>query len=230
MYVHPAFNISREDALAFARKRGFGVACACNRGRPVGVHVPFLVNGNGGRGTTLEFHVSRANPIAQCADGMLDWTMMVLGADAYVSPGWYASSDQVPTWLYEAVHLSGPVRRMSAEEAARHSDALSTVFETKYERAPPWTSDKMSPQRRDAMRRGIIGLVMEVIAVEGQRKLNQHKRNEDHVAIAEALASRVDDPGSRAIASAMRDLKPDLAYAAPAMDGRTPEPAQQEEP
>ena len=35
------------------------------------------------------------------------WLMAVNGADAYVSPDWYVSPDQVPTWLYQAVHLTG---------------------------------------------------------------------------------------------------------------------------
>ena len=44
------------------------------------------------------------------ADGASSWLMAVNGADAYVSADWYASPDQVPTWLYQAVHLTGTVR------------------------------------------------------------------------------------------------------------------------
>ena len=47
--------------------------------------------------------------------------MAVNGADAYVSPDWYASPDQVPTWLYQSVHLTGTVRQLSDSELVRTS-------------------------------------------------------------------------------------------------------------
>ena len=50
------------------------------------------------------------NALAKLADGTSSWLMAVNGADAYVSPDWYVSPDQVPTWLYQAVHLTGTVR------------------------------------------------------------------------------------------------------------------------
>jgi len=56
---------------------------------------------------TPPFHVARNNPLAKLADGKSQWLMAVTGADAYVSPDWYVSPDQVPTWLYQAVHLTG---------------------------------------------------------------------------------------------------------------------------
>ena len=43
----------------------------------------------------------------ELADGKSSWLLRVNGADAYVSPDWYVSPDQVPTWLYQAVHLTG---------------------------------------------------------------------------------------------------------------------------
>ena len=51
--------------------------------------------------------------------------MAVNGPDAYVSADWYASPDQVPTWLYQAVHLTGPVRALHGDELGPHLDVLS---------------------------------------------------------------------------------------------------------
>ena len=58
------------------------------------------------------FHVARHNPLVKLADGTSSWLLAVNGADAYVSPDWYVSPDQVPTWLYQAVHLTGTVRML----------------------------------------------------------------------------------------------------------------------
>ena len=75
------------------------------------------------------FHVARHNPLVKLADGTTSWLLAVNGADAYVSPDWYVSPDQVPTWLYQAVHLTGPVRAMSGDELAEQIEALSAKFE-----------------------------------------------------------------------------------------------------
>ena len=48
-----------------------------------------------------------------------------------MSPRWYASPQQVPTWLYKAVNLSGPVRALSDVELVQHLDALAEQFETR---------------------------------------------------------------------------------------------------
>ena len=53
---------------------------------------------------------------------------------------------------------------------------------------------------------------MTIESIEGNFKLNQHKCDEDHVAIADALAAQ-DDPSAQAIAKRMVALRPQLHYA-----------------
>ena len=57
----------------------------------------------------------------------------------------------------------------------------------------------------------IVAIEMLVETVEGKFKLNQHKSDADHVAVASALG-RQDDPGARAIAARMVALRPHLLY------------------
>jgi transcriptional regulator len=140
--------------------------------------------------------------------------MAVNGADAYISPDWYASPDQVPTWLYQAVHLTGTVRKESDDELGRHLDALSAKFENWLAPKPPWLSSKMTAGRLDAMKKAIVGLVMTVEAVEGSFKLNQHKSDVDHTAVADALALQ-SDAAARVIAEQMVALRPQLNYISP---------------
>ena len=52
---------------------------------------------------------------------------------------------------------------------------------------------------------------MTIETIEGNFKLNQHKSDEDHVAIANALAAQ-DDPSAQAIAKRMVALRPHLDY------------------
>jgi transcriptional regulator len=137
--------------------------------------------------------------------------MAIGGADTYVSPDWYASPDQVPTWLYQAVHLTGPVRLLPNDELGEHLDRLSAKFEERLAPKPPWTSGKMRAGRFDAMQKAIVGLVMSVETVEGSFKLNQHKSDADHAAIASALAQQPDET-AQVIANEMVALRPQLEY------------------
>jgi transcriptional regulator len=159
----------------------------------------------------VAFHVARGNALAALADGKSHWLIAVNGADTYVSPHWYASPDQVPTWLYQAVHLSGPVRAMSNQELADHLDALSSKFESWLAPKPSWSTGEMTAGRREAMMKAITGLVMTVEDIEGSFKLNQHKSDVDHAAIAIEL-SRQGDADAQGIGKRMVALRPQLDY------------------
>ncbi|MGM4918044.1 FMN-binding negative transcriptional regulator [Tardiphaga sp. 813_E8_N1_3] len=207
MYTPPKFQPDRAKALAFAEARGFGTACAWNGRKPIASALPFCLDyGNDGT-PRVAFHVARHNPLVKLADGASPWVMAVNGADAYVSADWYASPDQVPTWLYQAVHLTGTVRLLPDGELGSHLDALSTRFESWLAPKPIWTSAKMTAGRLEAMKKAIVGLVMSVEEVEGSFKLNQHKSDVDHVAVATALGQQP-DAGARLLAKEMQALRP----------------------
>ena len=210
MYIPPAFRIDEAASLAFAAARGFGLVTACAEGRPTASPLPFYIDQAAG-GRWLAFHVARGNRLADLAANGGRWLVAVWGADAYVSPQWYASPDQVPTWLYESVQLAGPVRVMSAAEQREHLDRLTAAFEARQAPAPPWSVDLVTPGRREALMRAIVAVEMTIESVEGSFKFNQHKSDADHTAVAAALAGQ-DDAGARAIAAHMMALRPHLAY------------------
>jgi transcriptional regulator len=212
MYVPPASRIDRAASLAFAAARGFGLACAHDGDKPVASPVPFHLE-YGRDGTPLVcFHLARHNPLMGLADGVSPWLFAVSGPDAYVSADWYVSPDQVPTWLYQAVHMTGAVRPMVGSQLAEHLSLISARFENELAPKRPWTMDKMSAGRREAMMKGIVGLVMSVEDIEGSFKLNQHKSDADHVAVTAALALQK-SADARDLSDAMRAMRPQ-AFAA----------------
>jgi len=208
MYTPPMFKQDRAASLAFAQERGFGTICAWNGARPVASLLPFYLNHAGDGTPQALFHVARHNPLLKFADGATPWLLAVNGPDAYVSADWYVSPDQVPTWLYQSVHLTGTVRVLSDDELAVQIDTLSAKFENWLLPKKPWTSAKMTPARLEAMKKAIVGLVMTVEEVEGSFKLNQHKSEADYAAVAGALEQRA-DTGSQQIADLMRKARPE---------------------
>jgi transcriptional regulator len=207
MYTPPPFKSDRAASLAFAQARGFGTVCAWNGARPIAALLPFYLNEADDGATQALFHVARHNPLVRLADGASPWLLAVNGPDAYVSADWYVSADQVPTWLYQSVHLTGPVRTLSDDELMLQIDTLSAKFESRLLPKKPWTSAKMTAGRLDAMKKAIVGFVMTVEDVEGSFKLNQHKGEADYAAVAGALAAQP-DTSSQQIADLMREMRP----------------------
>jgi transcriptional regulator len=211
MYTPPMFKPDRAASLGFAEARGFGTVCAWDGAKPVASSLPFyLTSADDGTPQAL-FHVARGNALAALADGKSRWLLAVNGDDAYVSPDWYVSPDQVPTWLYQAVHLTGCVRRLSGDELVQQLDMLSAKFESWLAPKPAWTVSKMTAGRLDALKKAIVGLVMSVDEVEGSFKLNQHKSDADHVAIAGALV-RQPSEAAQSTGKQMIALRPLLDY------------------
>lgn len=209
MHIPAPFRVTRSEALALAERRGFGLVCAHDGAMPVVSWLPFHL-GYAADGTAVAtFHVARQNPLCAPAlrQSQSQWLLAVSEADAYVSPRWYASPQQVPTWLYKAVNLAGMVSALSEAELLKHLDLLSAQFESAT--PEPWTMDEIAAGRRAALTGAIVGLAMAVEKVEGSFKLNQHKSDADHLAVTEALAKQ-NDALARRIAADMRAMRPHL--------------------
>jgi transcriptional regulator len=212
MYTPPMFKSDRAASLACAQTRGFGLACAWDGTKPVASSLPFYLTFADDGTPRAAFHAARHNPLIKLADGTTSWLLAVSGADAYVSPDWYVSPDQVPTWLYQVVHLTGTVRTLSDDELAEQIETLSAKFEDRLLPKKPWVSSKMTAGRLEAMKKAIVGMVMTVDVIEGSFKLNQHKSDADYTALTEALATQP-EADSRVIAGLMREARP-LAFPA----------------
>jgi len=198
MYIHPAFEGERHAMEAFLAERGFGTLVAFGGTAPIAAHVPFLFDAGAGR---LALHVARANPIHQLVEGNPRVLLTCTGPDAYVSPDWYVSGGQVPTWNYVAVHATGTAAIMDASMLRDHVDLLAAHFERRLPK-PPWTSAKMDPRRLAAMLNAIVGITVDVENLEGQWKLGQHKERRDHDGAVGGLRAR-GDRSSSAVADLM---------------------------
>ncbi|PWS34347.1 FMN-binding negative transcriptional regulator [Falsiroseomonas bella] len=205
MYVHPAFRTETADALAMLGARGFGLLVIADAaGLPHAVHIPFLAKLQAD-GLRIELHVARANPIhGLLTEAGRPALLAVQGPDAYLSPDWYDVPNQVPTWTYTAVHLSGTARTLPAEALPGHLERLSDAFEGRLAPKAPWRMEKVEPHRLEAMMRAIVGIEILVPAegIEAQRKLIQHKGETEHRGAIAGLSARP-DPAAHAVAALM---------------------------
>ncbi len=204
MYVHSAFKIDAGEALQVLRNRAFGLFVVPTAAAPFGAHVPFLVDETPKGGLRAELHVARANPLHRQVGAGCPALLACQGPDAYVSPDWYGIDDQVPTWTYVAVHLTGTARLMPEDDRLAHVDRLAAMAEERLRPKPPWKSGKMAEHKRRAMLKAIEVIVLEVDTVEAQAKLVQHKTKPAQQGVIAGLRGR-GDAGSFAIAAQMEE-------------------------
>jgi len=198
--MHPAgafHDTDIERIAALVAERGLALIFALGEDGPLAAHVPVLLAAD-----RLRFHLSANNrlcgPLAAGAKALV----VVTGADAYVSPDWYAAADQVPTWNYVSAELEGPVRVLDHVETTALLDDLAAHFEARLAPKPPWTRAKMNPARFEAMLGGIVAYEMRLERVAGAAKLSQNKPAHEIARVAARLAE-LDDPGARVIAGLM---------------------------
>lgn len=205
--LRPQFRIEEQRALEFAGQRGFGVIVAADERGPRASHVPFVLDQRDGQ-VIVQMHLTAKNPLVPLADGTRRFLLIVAGDDAYISNDWYSSRDNVSTWLYEAVHLSGVAHLRGLDENRGHGDALLAVAEARLPKQP-WDLAQMEPDKRESMLAAIRVIDLVVDQIEGQAKLNQHKSDADHVAVSDHLA-RSEETGHRRLARKMQELRPEL--------------------
>jgi transcriptional regulator len=205
MHPNPAFrpNLPPAEERALLETMideiGFGMVFAATPHGPRVAHVPLHSTGDG----ALHFHLARGNALAGHLGGMTALAV-VNGPYAYVSPRWYASRTQVPTWTYLALELEGRVRQMDRDGLKGHIETLVERQEARVIGGARWSLDEIPGASFASLEQGITGFEMEVQAWRRTLKLSQNKSAEDRALVADALEAS----GAPAIAQLMRSLAP----------------------
>lgn len=190
MYVPRHF--AEEDLAglhALIEGHRFGILVVTLDDRPEAAHIPFLLERGRGPFGTLRAHVARANPIWRGFESGREALAIFQGPHAYVSPDWYVSPDQVPTWNYLTVHAYGTPRLLEGNEVA-HLAELSAVNEAELAPKAPWTLDKLPAETVRALARGVVAFEIEIARLEGKAKLGQNRGADDAAGAAAGLRAR----------------------------------------
>lgn len=206
MYTPPRFRFDDEAAaLALAGEYNFALLITPDDGAPMLSHLPFIVDG--GR-RKIFGHVARTNPHGAMIEGR-EHIVVFTGPHAYVSPDWYVSKADVPTWNYIAVHVRGRGKVLDSEHDIR---ALLDDLSTQQEKRRPdlrggsiWTMEKTPPEKLKALMRAIVAFEIDIENIIAKRKLGQNKSHESISGVVNALGAS-GDSGERALAAEMRKL------------------------
>lgn len=203
MYTPASFrNDDKAAAFELISAYGFATLITVEAGGAVVSHLPMI--GDAAKGV-LRGHLARANPHSALIAGRRHLALFE-GANAYVSPDWYAGTQEVPTWNYSAVHIEGAANIIADPAGVDALLAeLSDFHESRrhdLEGGKIWKMEKLTSETLRKMRAAIVAFEIRVERLEFKAKLSQNRTAVDHQTVAEKLASG--NEGQRAVAAAMR--------------------------
>ncbi|MCA9676958.1 MAG: FMN-binding negative transcriptional regulator, partial [Myxococcales bacterium] len=202
MYAPSSFaQRDRGAIVALMRDHGFAQLVTVADGAPWVSHLPLLHLEDGSAHGVLVGHMARANPQwrhFEAGDALAVFT----GPHAYVSPRYYASPEQVPTWNYAVVHAHGRARAIDDPARAR---AVLELLVAQYEgdAATPWRVDDLPADKLGRLLQAITAFELPIAGLDGKWKVGQNRAVEDREAAAAALVAS-GEPVAAAVAALMR--------------------------
>lgn len=201
MYRPPAFALDDDAAWEVVARAGAATLVAQGASGLASVMVPVVVDDR----RRLLAHVARANPWWREVREASEVLALFHVADAYVSPTYYPSKREnpavVPTWNYVVAEVHGTLH-VHDDPAWVETQARALVDRYESTRTPRWFSDDAPADYIARMVRAIVGLEIEVFAIEATAKLSQNRADVDVEGVEEALASGSD--AERALGREMR--------------------------
>ncbi|MEO8557719.1 MAG: FMN-binding negative transcriptional regulator [Rhodospirillales bacterium] len=207
MYVPPHFTeTDRTRLVALMRQRSFAMLTTVAEGEPFVSHLPLWWEDDGSAHGRLIGHMARANPqwrhFATMDSGGQKVLAVFAGPHAYISPSWYDSTAQVPTWNYGAVHAYGTPRIVDDPTAVLGIlQKLVGIYESGFEQ--PWRMDGLPEGYAERLSKAIVAFELPIERIEGKWKLGQNKSAADRMGTAVAL-ERLGGEDNLAIAAATR--------------------------
>lgn len=168
-------------------------------------HIPLLRAPDG----RLIGHVALANDMHRLvADGQ-EVLAIFRGDDAYVSPNFYPTKAEhhrhVPTWNYQAVHMTGTITFQHDSHAKRAAVGLLTrLHERRVNGDAAWRMADAPPDYMDQMLGNIVAFQIKVTQTLAKSKLSQNRGDADFQGAIDGLRAS----GHGEMADDMHSLRP----------------------
>jgi transcriptional regulator len=168
--------------------------------------LPFVFDPGAGPHGALLGHVARNNDQWRVpARG--ESLVIVRGADAYISPGWYQSKVEhgrvVPTWNYITAHVYGT---LVVHDDPVWVEDLVRRLTTKHESgmAEPWSVDDAPAPFVAGQLRAIVGVELAISRIEAKAKLSQNRPEADVAGVVAGLRAQGSEQAARDVEEANR--------------------------
>jgi transcriptional regulator len=191
VYVPAHFKEGRIDALHdLIRSSGLATLVSMTAEGLIASHAPLMLDPDPGPYGTLIGHLAKANPHARTVDPTVQTLVIFQGPDGYITPSYYAAKREhgkvVPTWNYIAVHAYGTLEVF--DDPARLLGVVTRLTErNETPRAEPWAVSDAPNDFVQGMLRGIVGIALPIVRLEGKVKMSQNRPAADIAGVIEGL-------------------------------------------
>lgn len=139
-------------------------------------HIPVMLDTSSGKYGTLFWHMSKQNNHASVLNEESNTLCVFHGPHSYISPHWYESKVNVPTWNYVSVHAHGIPIKISEKDLSNDLDRFVSHHESITRMSKPYM---VNDDYKEKLLKGITGFRMEIIKLEGKFKLGQNRSLND---------------------------------------------------
>jgi transcriptional regulator len=155
-------------------------------------HIPLHLSATSEQFGILRGHVARANPIWQNLTTDKESLAIFHGAEAYISPSWYATKKEtgkvVPTWNYEVVHAYGSLQVIdNAEWIRTQLEALTQHNEATHPN--PWAVSDAPEDFTKNLIEAIVGIELVITRLVGKWKVSQNQPLQNRNSVIAGLNS-----------------------------------------
>ena len=161
-----------QKMIAVIKQFPLGMLVSAKDGQPFITHIPIIYNEASGR---LVAHIDRQNPQVETLTHGAEVTVIFRGPDTYISPSIY-STEQLPTWNYIYVHITGNITLIHEAEAVKQTMIDMTNF---LEGTPQKFELQKDDPRMNRLLPYIQAFTIEITNWEGKFKLSQDKNPTD---------------------------------------------------
>ena len=148
--------------------------------------LPFSLNRTNFPLGALQCHVARNNSIwRDIKKGRM--TAIFSGPHAYISPRWYSSSDQVPTWNYSAVFAEGRATLLNEDQLVPLLKTLTDSEENRTRNKSKWSTKEVGTTKYRYMMKAIVGIELQIEKIYGKLKMSQNRSSKDRVGAINGL-------------------------------------------
>lgn len=193
MYVPAQFEETRPEAMhELMRQHPLGALVTLGSDGLNANHIPFEIDPHSAPFGTLRAHVARNNPVWRDHSQELESLVVFQGAQAYISPSWYATKQEdprvVPTYNFMVVHAFGQLRVI--EDPAWLRALLERLTDANEAgRAEAWRISDAPESYIEKMLAAIVGIEIPISRLVGKWKVSQNQPQANRASVVRALRS-----------------------------------------
>lgn len=193
MYLPKHFSLAEQAQIKdLINQNSFATVLSFPLDQPVFInHLPLIMNAK--EENILIGHMAKMNPQWKHYKENPQATVIIHGAHTYITPTWYKSGRDVPTWNYAVAHLHGKMELL--EDFENQVEVLTHLTDFFEKPNPqPWKFELPEDLKNEKLlMSAIISFKFHIEKVEAKFKMSQNRSELDRQGVIDGLQQRTDE-------------------------------------